>query len=188
MTTIENNLIAEIALLGAIHNGLLINNKSLLGIKKDILEWGAERKLTDLNIANEQAMIAEEEQEYKDAVKANDTHEMVDALCDFYVIFTQTIAKVVNSVDDISSEDYTWLLDKYNKYLSIPQQIEDLGYDFFCCMHEVIKEISSRKQDPEQAKRWANGEIEAAEKWQKWKQQPKDTLYKANFELCKKED
>ena len=54
------------------------------------------------------------------------------------------------------------------------------GYDLDLVMKEVIKEISSRKQDPEQAvKDWSG------EKWKKWREQPADTLYKADFSTCK---
>jgi len=54
------------------------------------------------------------------------------------------------------------------------------GYVAELTFKEVIKTISSRKQDPEQAARdWSN------EKWNKWLEQPEDTLYKENFSHCK---
>lgn len=60
---------------------------------------------------------------------------------------------------------------------------ENMGYDYDECMSETIMEISSRKQDPEQKIEWdLNG---ASGKWQKDKNQNKDELYVAKYELCK---
>ncbi len=59
-------------------------------------------------------------------------------------------------------------------------QLALLGYDIDLVMKEVIKEISSRQQDPDQAARnWTE------EKWEKDKNQNPDSLYKANFKRCK---
>ena len=61
--------------------------------------------------------------------------------------------------------------------------IEQLGYSVSLVMKETIKEISSRKQDPEQAENWAiNG---PSGKWMKDKNQASETLYKAQYKLCK---
>ena len=61
--------------------------------------------------------------------------------------------------------------------------VSSLGYDFQKMMLEKIKVISSREQDPEQAKEWAlNG---TSGKWEKNKAQSKDTLYKPDFESCR---
>lgn len=56
------------------------------------------------------------------------------------------------------------------------------GYDINLVMKEVVAEISSRQQCPEQAERdWMS-----TEKWQKDRNQDKDSLYKADLYLCKK--
>jgi hypothetical protein len=56
------------------------------------------------------------------------------------------------------------------------------GYDPNLAMLEVLKEISSRQQDPRQAELWAlNG---AQGKWQKNTKQDPSTLYKANYNNC----
>ena len=66
---------------------------------------------------------------------------------------------------------------------SCKSSVEFLGYDFQKMMLEKIKVISSREQDPEQAKEWAlNG---ASGKWEKNKLQDKATIYKPNFDSCK---
>jgi hypothetical protein len=64
-------------------------------------------------------------------------------------------------------------------------EIRKAGYNPKYTLNETVKEISSRKQDPEQAKKWTNGEKEPGEKWLKDKSQDKSELYKANFENCK---
>ena len=62
-------------------------------------------------------------------------------------------------------------------------ETENMGYDSELCMSEVIKEISSRKQCPEQKAEWE--QYGADGKWLKDKNQDKDTLYKADFSSCK---
>jgi len=57
-----------------------------------------------------------------------------------------------------------------------------LGYKPACALKEVGKEINSRKQDKEQKALWAASGPEG--KWQKQADQPKDTLYKADFTHC----
>lgn len=63
-------------------------------------------------------------------------------------------------------------------------EVELMGYDNLKCNDEVFKEISSRRQDPKQAMEWSiNGR---GGKWNKWIEQPKESLYKANYEGCRK--
>ena len=65
-------------------------------------------------------------------------------------------------------------------------EIEARGYEFEQCMLETIKEISSRKQDPKQKERWANDDkLKRLQKWKKFKEQDKKTLYKADYSKCK---
>ena len=59
-------------------------------------------------------------------------------------------------------------------------ETENMGYNSELTMLEVIREISSRRQCPKQAQRDWYGE-----KWQKNTNQPKETLYKADFNKCK---
>lgn len=56
-------------------------------------------------------------------------------------------------------------------------------YDFKKVLNEKILTINSRFQCPQQKKDWIkNG---ASGKWEKMKDQPKDTLYVANFGKCR---
>ncbi len=59
-------------------------------------------------------------------------------------------------------------------------ETENMGYNSDLTMLEVIREISSRHQCPIQAQRDWHGE-----KWQKNNNQPKETLYKADFNKSK---
>lgn len=54
------------------------------------------------------------------------------------------------------------------------------GYDADLVLKQTVKEISSRKQDPEQASRDWTGE-----KWQKDPNQPDEDLYTADYTICK---
>jgi len=60
-----------------------------------------------------------------------------------------------------------------------------LGYSPELTMDETLKEIESRMQDPDQAEQWDWYGVPEGAKWQKWKEQPKNTLYKADYSKCK---
>ena len=58
-----------------------------------------------------------------------------------------------------------------------------MGYCDVKTDEEVFKEINSRVQDPQQKEEWKlKGDYG---KWKKWQEQPKETLYKANYGVCK---
>lgn len=62
-------------------------------------------------------------------------------------------------------------------------ETELMGYDNLKCNDEVFQEINSREQDPQQKEEW---KLKGAYgKWHKWQEQPKETLYKANYEDCR---
>ena len=63
--------------------------------------------------------------------------------------------------------------------------IELLGYDAEKCMDETIKEISSRRQSPIQKDIWDKWGYDNT-KWEKDKNQPRDTLYVADYDGCKR--
>ena len=60
---------------------------------------------------------------------------------------------------------------------------KELGYDFKTMMLEKIKVISSREQDPEQAKEWALNGVNG--KWERNKLQEKSTIYRPDFDSCR---
>ena len=62
-------------------------------------------------------------------------------------------------------------------------EMELEGYNVDLVMKQILKEISSRVQDPDQLKDWLeNG---PSGKWQKYRAQPIGTLYTADFSCCK---
>lgn len=62
-------------------------------------------------------------------------------------------------------------------------ETELMGYCDIKTDEEVFKEINSRVQDPQQKEEW---KLKGAYgKWKKYRQQDKETLYKANYEGCK---
>lgn len=62
--------------------------------------------------------------------------------------------------------------------------LERMGYNYIDCMLETIKEISSREQDPAQKVSWSHYGVKG--KWLKNKKQDPNTLYKADYDSCKK--
>ena len=59
-----------------------------------IVQFNNERKLTTFNATAEAAMLQEELQEFIYASAQDDTHELVDALCDIIVLATGAIHKL----------------------------------------------------------------------------------------------
>ena len=64
-------------------------------------------------------------------------------------------------------------------------ELVKLGYNPELTLKQTVKEITSRKQYPAQAKRWAINDKQPGEKWLKNLDQPESTLYIANYSTCK---
>ena len=62
-------------------------------------------------------------------------------------------------------------------------ECEMMKYNFKKTMNETIKEINSRKQNPNQKEVW--GKWGAVGKWEKDKSQDINTLYEANYDGCR---
>ena len=60
-----------------------------------------------------------------------------------------------------------------------------LGYNPELTLKQTVKEITSRQQDPAQAKRWVINDKQPGEKWLKNQNQPESTLYTADYSTCK---
>lgn len=158
-----------------------------------LAKWREERGLVDPSEAY-MAMMDEEEQEYKDAVAANDWHEQVDALCDQMVLTTNALF-VEGHGDKLQGafsliENKPWVFGEDNRSMlmtmrsNIQRQLIELGVIPDLAMKEVVKHISCRKQDPIQAYEWGlNG---PSGKWQKDKSQPESELYQPNYLRCKR--
>lgn len=157
-----------------------IPNYKLAEIQSQILDWNIVRNNIDYDEASELDMYASEAKEEIDA--EGDIDEIIDSLCDRYVVFTGSLAKSGYANDGLSEA----MLVNYEEFKKIPKRVKSLGYCFRRAMKECLAEINSREQDLVQAKEWAeNG---ASSKWQKRLDQNPDTLYKADYSkalICK---
>lgn len=152
----------------------------LADIQSQIIDWNICRNNIDYDEASELDMYASEAQEEIDADGVID--EIIDSLCDRFVVFTGSLAKSGYANKGLSEA----MLINYEEFKKIPKRVKSLGYCFRKAMKECLAEINSREQDLTQAKEWAeNG---ASSKWLKNKSQNPDTLYKADYSkalLCK---
>lgn len=164
-------------------------------IQNRILEWNNVRGNFEYDALAELEMMNEEDDEEKFAIesfneaileedKCKAMCERLDALCDKEVVFTGTLAKSGLVEAPLTEE----LLKYYEEYKQIPKIVKELGFEFKKCMIETLLEIESRQQDPEQKLRWKNQGGSLGEKWQKWREQPEETLYKADYKKCKIKD
>ena len=153
-----------------------IPNYKLAEIQSQILDWNIVRNNIDYDEASELDMYASEAQEEIDA--EGDIHEIIDSLCDRFVLMVGALAKSGYANRGLSEA----MLVNYEEFKKIPKRVKSLGYCFRKAMKECLAEINSREQDPQQAKDWAeNG---ASLKWQKRLDQNPDTLYKADYSKC----
>lgn len=166
-------------------------------IKERLAKWREERHLT---YENQQAgflgNVFEEVSEY---FRAKDDLERVDALCDIAVFCFNSFdiidfdyycefcsdnenIEIYNLTDEISEVCYKVIKKLYVK-TSMPRIIsycqylcKNLGFDFYKCMLETIKEIESRTgyYDERLKKFIKDTSDEAKAKW-----------YKADYESCR---
>lgn len=89
---------------------------------------------------------------------------------------TKVITRVPTTIEDrVDAEN--------DKLVFAVGALLKLGYDPSLTIVETAKEINSRLQDPTQKEEWAKTGVKG--KFQKWKEQPKDTLYTADYSSCK---
>lgn len=155
-----------------------IPSYKLADIQSQIIDWNIIRNNIDYDEASELDMYASEAKEEIDA--EGNIDEIIDSLCDRYIVFTGSLAKSGYANKGLSEA----MLVNYEEYKQIPERVKSLGYCFREAMKECLAEINSREQDLEQAKDWAeNG---ASGKW--LKDVNSTTMYKADYSkalLCK---
>lgn len=89
-------------------------------------------------------------------------------------------------VDAIAINNTTEIVDAISDIAVIAiGELTKLKYNPELVLKQTVKEISSRQQDPEQAKAWAAGNKQPGEKWKKDKSQDPSTLYTADYSTCK---
>jgi len=106
-------------------------------IEEEILCWGIERNLINYDAHTEARIFVEELAEY---LAAENDHEKIDALCDMFVVYTQTLAKAGKAGVPILEDT-----PEYFRYSTLLEEIEKMGYNPVCCMEECLLEINSRK-------------------------------------------
>lgn len=126
-------------------------------------QWKNERHLTlEMQNAGLMGNLCEEMAEY---YRATNESEKIDALCDMCVFCMNSLSKSIKEIKAKSKQNF--FLGKIEKLYSIDicinrndldkldsqlyyfidiiqSEIEEMGYDFYKCMLETIKEISSR--------------------------------------------
>lgn len=168
--------------------------------QQQLAQWRVDR---NISLTNQYIpMIEEELQEY---LEATTPEQQVDAVCDI-LVFTENQLVLENIDPSLSIIETTGLPDYFVDVITYKivqyhgtdmtneqlyhfikstcyQQLQLLNYNVDLAMEETIKEISSRRQDPEQAHQWSiNG---PSGKWQKDKQQDPATLYTADYTKCR---
>ena len=89
-------------------------------------------------------------------------------------------------VDGIITNNTDEIVDALSDIIVIATgELTKLKYNPELVLKQTVKEISSRQQDPEQAKAWAAGNRQPGEKWNKDKSQDPSTLYTADYSTCK---
>ena len=169
-----------------------VGNYALAKIQERILEWNLQRGHLSYNASTEidnykeeieEGVLAKElfDEALLDDEKCKYMQEFVDSYCDRYVFGTGFLAKSYINNQPIEGQ----LLEYYQEFTKIPNIVKELGFDFVKCMDECLKEISSRKQDPDQKLKWEAQGGSLGEKWQKDLNQNPDTLYKADYKKCR---
>lgn len=182
-------------------------HKWTLGFEQALQYWKWSRNITtdsqkEVVLDN----IKEELQEYKEA---KTEHDRLDAMLDVCVLALNAINRFHHNSSLVINKDIS-SLEPYDSAMEIiffkspdteletrlfaavyttTVYVEAMGYDFTLAFSEVIKEISSRRQDPEQKAKWdkyfsENGKY-PDEKWLKDKNQPESEKYKADFTHCR---
>lgn len=169
-----------------------LGNYALAKVQERILEWNLQRghlsydastEIDNYKEEIEEGTLAKElfDEALLDDEKCKYMQEFVDSYCDRYVFGTGFLAKSYINNQPIEGQ----LLEYYQEFTKIPNTVKELGFDFVKCMDECLKEISSRKQDPDQKLKWEAQGGSLGEKWQKDLNQNLDTLYKADYKKCR---
>jgi len=165
-------------------------------------KWRQERSITEPQSSYKSMMEEELFEEFLPAVRNNDFHETVDALCDMIVITINQFSTEQcepatipvsghKSATEIESYLHKYEFGSNNCQLLLHiidacvNELHSYNVDPNLAMEETIKEISSRRQDQTQQAEWSlQGGNTTGEKWHKDKSQPQSTLYKANYNRC----
>lgn len=166
-------------------------------IINDLTKWREERNLSMKH--QKKTFLSNITEEFDELSQAKCEEDKIDALCDLAIIGLNSFEINPHSLQkalghyDIYATYFYALNFKEDECMNIDRYIAGLfnamqsyGYDPFICMQETIKEISSRRQDPDQKVEWDRLRIKRlkpTDKWQKDKNQT-DT-YRADYSKAK---
>lgn len=170
-------------------------------IEKQLKEWRDSRNIKIFPITIKEDLL-KELQEVREAQQKLDFNNYVEELVDIAIFAFNGIGLLNMSYSSKRTCVLTSLsmLESYINRLRLefPMQTytilchiitmcEELvtakKYDFKKVVLEKIKVLNSRMQCPQQKKEWSKNGISG--KWEKMKDQPRDTLYVGNYGKCK---
>ena len=137
---------------------------------KELREWRSDRNITDSNTKVYVSNIIEE------LLEIYFKNKRLIKFLQFLIMIIFSIKKPISRLNTLDA-----ILD-----ISVfsTNKVELMGYDMDKAMNEVVKEISSRVQDPIQKEEWSKSG--AVGKWQKSERdEHKKLWYKADFDKAK---
>lgn len=170
-------------------------------IEKQLKEWRDSRNIKIFPLTIKEDLLKELE-EVREALRNLDFNNYVEELADIaifafnglgllnmtYKPMRMSVVPSLNSlesyINNISVEMPIQMLNMLNIIITICDELVTAKkYDFKKVVLEKILVLQSRKQCPIQKKHW---ELHGASgKWEKMKDQSKDTLYVGNYGKCK---
>lgn len=170
-------------------------------IEKQLKEWQDSRNIKIFPITIKEDLLSELK-EVREAQQKLDWNNYVEELADI-AIFALNAIGLLNMTCKLKTCRVDANLNQIESYINnirieLPFQMYEIlcslvtickelvsskKYDFKKVALEKIKVLNSRMQCPNQKKHW---ELHGASgKWEKMKDQPKDTLYVGNYGKCK---
>lgn len=140
-------------------------------LTRDLRQWRKDRNITESNTRVYVANVIEELLEIYFSDKDRIKHYQNKILDEYFDRTPISEEGTLDAIQDI-------------QVFSI-NETEQMGYDNYKCNNEVYSEISSRRQCPVQKEDWDDGIKVKSEKWKKDINQDKDTLYKADYSICR---
>ena len=170
-------------------------------IEIQLKNWRDSRNIKTFPTTIKEDMLKEVE-EVRSAIKNNDIENQVEELADVAIFafnglgllninhkptrmsIVPTLNNLESYINNIKIERIVQTVNILNIIITMCEELVTAKrYDFKKVLNEKILTINSRLQDPQQKQNWLkNG---ANSKWQKMRNQPKETLYIANFGKCR---
>ncbi len=170
-------------------------------IEIQLKNWRDLRNIKTFPTTIKEDMLKEVE-EVRLAIKNNDIENQVEELADVAIFafnglgllnanhkptrmsVVPTLNNLESCINNIKIEMPVQMINILNIIITMCDELVTAKrYDFEKVLNQKILTINSRLQDPKQKKDWIkNG---ASGKWEKMKNQPKETLYIANYGKCK---